>query len=172
MTREKKGDNEDTAPIEVVSVASQRDALAFVLENSFRDESFGLTPELLRHLSLDKWLDQGGFRTAFQDATYPLHDRVMAIQASVLTMLMNPTNLRRIFDNECRLEPNQDALTLPELLDTIAKEVWSELDDERGRVFVVTLLLAGTTSLRTRSTTRRPRSSSPVGTGRGFSTAG
>ena len=52
----------------------------------------------------------------------------MANQASALTSLMNPTTLRRVYDNEFRTPADQDSLTLPELLSTVANAVWSELD--------------------------------------------
>jgi hypothetical protein len=53
----------------------------------------------------------------------------MGIQASVLTSLMNPDTLQQVYDNELRTSADDDALTLPELLDTISASVWSELDE-------------------------------------------
>ena len=50
----------------------------------------------------------------------------MGVQASVLTMLMNPTVLRRVYDNEFRVPSDEDALTLPELLEKTATSIWSE----------------------------------------------
>ena len=52
----------------------------------------------------------------------------MGIQASVLTGLMNPTTLKRIYDNESRVPADQGCLTLPEMLDTVTSSLWSELD--------------------------------------------
>ncbi len=124
--RDKKGDGERD-PIEVVSVDKQRDALQFVLKNAFDEAAYGLTPDLLEKMSMDKWLD-GSSYYFYEDATWPIHDRIMGIQASVLTMLMNPTTLRRVYDNEFRAAADQDMITLPELLDSITQKVWSELD--------------------------------------------
>ncbi|MEM1061318.1 MAG: zinc-dependent metalloprotease, partial [Planctomycetota bacterium] len=128
--RDKKGDPGERAPIEVVDAATQRDALNFVLESSFRDEAYGLTPELLRHLAAEKWLDGENWMAAFNDATWPVHDRVSGLQASVLTMLMNPTTLRRVYDNEFTVGADTDAVTLPELLTSVRDEVWGELSAE------------------------------------------
>jgi hypothetical protein len=100
-----------------------------VLENAFRDAAFGLNPEILNHMTVDKWLDDG-FGAAFTDPTWPIHDRIMGIQASTLTMLMNPTTLERVSDNEFRAPANQDAFTLSELLDGLRKEIWSEIDQK------------------------------------------
>lgn len=133
--RDKKGDPNGRAPIEVVPAEKQRAALKFVIENSFYDESFGLTPELLRHMTVDKWWDEGGMNTIFEDPTWPVHDRIMGIQASVLTMLMNPTTLRRVYDNEFRVPADQDMLTLPELMDTISSAIWTELDTKPATTF-------------------------------------
>ena len=70
-------------------------------------------------MTVDKWMDGDGARSALNnEPTWPVHDRIAGIQAAALTMLMNPTTLRRVYDNECRIPTDQDALTLPELLDS------------------------------------------------------
>ncbi len=122
--RHKKGDS-DRRPIEVVPVDQQRAAMQFVIDHAFGSEAFGLTPELLTHMSLDKWWGEGSL---FDEPTWPVHDRILGIQASSLTSLMNPTTLMRIYDNEFRVPADQDALTLPELLTTLTKAVWKSLD--------------------------------------------
>ncbi|HID23172.1 MAG TPA: hypothetical protein EYP14_12325, partial [Planctomycetaceae bacterium] len=102
--RDKKGDKNARVPIQVVPAKMQRDALNFVIETTFSDEAYDLTPELLSHMTVDKWLDGDGWITAFsEEPTWPVHDRIMGIQASTLTMLMNPTTLRRVYDNEFRV---------------------------------------------------------------------
>jgi hypothetical protein len=126
VNRDKKGDPGNRAPVQVVPVDIQRKALDFVIQQAFSDDSFGLKPEVIEKLSLDRWMD-GGFR-ADGEAAWPIHDRILSIQASALTMLMNPTTLRRVYDNEVRTPADQDALTLPELLDKVTAKVWSELD--------------------------------------------
>jgi len=128
VNRDKKGDKDGRAPIEVVPTETQRAALKFVIENAFEDEAFGLNQELLSRMTVDKWLDGDNFFRAFTtEPTWPVHDRVMGIQASVLTMLMNTTTLRRVYDNEFRIPSDDEALTLPELLDTVGDNIWREL---------------------------------------------
>ncbi len=128
-TRALKGDKDSGRPVEVVSVEQQKAALKFVIENTFFDDAFGLTPELLAHLSVDKWLDGGSSFHAFSsEATYPVHDTIMGIQASTLTMVMNSTTLRRIYDNELRLPADEEALTLPEVLESLTDAIWQELE--------------------------------------------
>jgi hypothetical protein len=123
--RDKKGDKGDRLPIEVVPAKKQREALNFVIENTFKDEAFGLTQDLLRRMTVDKWWDD--MSSVLSDSTWPIHDRVMGIQSYVLAMMMYPSTLRRIYDNEFLISADEDALTLPELLDTISNEIWSEL---------------------------------------------
>jgi hypothetical protein len=126
--RDKKGDKDARPPLEVVPTKAQREAVQFCIENAFYPESFGLTPEILRHLAVENWLDSDGGRFRLDEADWPVHDRIMGIQASTLTMLLNPTTLRRVYDNEFRLPADQDALTLPELMDTVCASIWSELE--------------------------------------------
>ncbi|HRA88296.1 MAG TPA: zinc-dependent metalloprotease, partial [Planctomycetaceae bacterium] len=126
VNRDKKGDPNGRSPIVVVPVEQQRKALNFVTTNAFHDESFGLTPELTTAMGLDKWSDN--MSSMMEESTWPIHDRIMGIQTSVLTGLMNPTTLKRVYDNESRVPADQDCLTLPEMLDTVTKSIWTELD--------------------------------------------
>lgn len=130
--RDKKGDPNGRAPISVIPAQDQRDAMNFVLENSFHEEAFGLTPDLLQYLTVDKWFDVGGLSTVSVDATFDVHDRVLGVQASVMTMLLNPTTLQRVYDLERFVPAGDDALTLPEVLTTVSEAAWSELDGKAG----------------------------------------
>jgi hypothetical protein len=129
VNRDRKGDKNGRKPIEVVPVAQQRDALNWIIETTFYDEAFGLTPELLSRMTVDQWLDgDGRFLVLGSEPSWPIHDRIMGIQASTLTMLMNPTTLRRVYDNEYRIPADQDSVTLPELLQALTDSIWKELD--------------------------------------------
>jgi hypothetical protein len=125
--RDKKGDKDGRLPIEAVPADKQRKALAFVIDNTFKDEAYDLSEDLLRRMTVDKWFDD--MDSVMSDPTWPVHDTIMGMQASALTMVMNPTTLRRIYDNEFLVPADQDALTLPELLDTLSKAVWTELEN-------------------------------------------
>jgi hypothetical protein len=128
--RDKKGDKNGRAPIEPVSAKQQRDALTFVVETTFQDQAYGLTPELLTHMAEEKWWDD--VSSIFADATWPVHDQIMGLQAYTLTMLMKPDTLQRIYDNELITTAQTDVVTLPELLETIKQAVWTELDQPAG----------------------------------------
>jgi hypothetical protein len=126
VVRDRKGDPGERKPVEAVPAERQRAALAFVLEHAFFESAFGLTPELLARMTVDKFGEwEGGNASA--DATYPIHDRIAGIQASVLTRLLSPTTLRRVYDGELAVAPDQDVLTLPELLDSVSAAAWREI---------------------------------------------
>lgn len=129
--RDKKGDPNGRPPIEVVPATMQREALRFMLETTFRDEAYGLTPELLQRMTVDKWLDD--MRLSMEDPTWAVHDRIMSIQSTVLTRILNPGTLGRAYDNEFLTPSKEDMVTLPEILRTVEAEVWSELDKGEGR---------------------------------------
>ncbi|MFK7766961.1 MAG: zinc-dependent metalloprotease [Mariniblastus sp.] len=126
VNRDKKGDPENRKPVVVVPAEKQRDALKFIVENTFADEAFGLSPELLEHMSSDHF---GGFSFSItSEPAWPVHDRIMGIQAAALSQIMSPTTLRRVYDNEFRVPSDEDAVTLHEILDTVTDSVWEELD--------------------------------------------
>ncbi len=120
--RDKKGDPEERVPLTPVPTKDQRAALEFVIDNMFEDEAFGLTPELLRYMTKDHFSRR-------DTPTWPVHDRVMSLQASTLSQLMSPTKLRNVYDNEYRIPSDEDALTLNELITTVNDSIWSELED-------------------------------------------
>jgi hypothetical protein len=126
VNRDKKGDPGNRASLIPIPAEQQRKALEFVIRNAFRDDAYGLTNAILERLTVDKWIDEGV--RSMGESTFPVHDRILGIQASTLTMLMNPTTLRRVYDNEQLVPKEQDALTLPEMLEKVQNEIWSELD--------------------------------------------
>ncbi len=125
VTRARKGDPNSGAPLIVTDVAKQRAALQFVIDFGFKDEAFGITPELLNYMTIDKWGDQGDRGSG--DSAWPVNDRIIGVQASALTQIMNPATLKRVYDNELRTPSDQDALTLPELLTKLDNSIYGEL---------------------------------------------
>jgi hypothetical protein len=130
VNRDKKGDPQERLPISVVPAEDQRNALKFVLETTFRDASYALSPDLLSRLTRDFMDGQFG-----GDPTWPVHDRILSMQSATLTQLMNPSTLRRVYDNEFRVAADKDAVTLPELLNLITSEIWSELEIKPDKKF-------------------------------------
>ena len=121
-----KGSPDARQPIEDVAAADQRHALDFVIHNAFDDAAFGLTPELVRHFGKEYWWDPAGLGELQQDSSYTVHDLVGGIQASGLSLLLNPVRLRRVHDNEFRTQGSADAFTLAELLTRVTDAVWKD----------------------------------------------
>jgi hypothetical protein len=121
-----KGDGRSA--IEDVPAERQREAMQVIMDNAFVDDAFGLTPELIRHMGKEYYWDPAGVGELQADPSTTVHDTVSGIQATAMTLLMNPTTLRRVYDNEFR---NADAkerevFRLSELVETVRDQVWSE----------------------------------------------
>jgi predicted Zn-dependent protease with MMP-like domain len=121
-----KGDPGDRPPIEDVPAAEQRRALQLIIDNGLRDEAYGLTPELIRHLGREYWWDPDEIENLFEDPSFDVHDVVGGFQATTLTLIMNPTRLRRVYDNEYRSAGAEDVLTLTEVVTSVTDAVWTE----------------------------------------------
>ena len=126
INRDRRGTQNGREPVVPVDAAKQRDALTFVLDNAFRDDAFDLRPELLAKLATDKqrhWGSPGDAGEAFD-----IQNRVAQIQAFAVLYLLNPGVLERVYDNELRTSADTDALTLPEVLDSISNGVFGEFN--------------------------------------------
>lgn len=122
--RVNKGDANTGDPLEPVDVAAQRAALQFIIEQGLRDEAFGLSPELLNKMTVEKWYDAGGSRG---DSTWPVHDQISGTQNTALTLVLNPSTLSNVHDNELRIPADEDAVTIPEVFDLYMDEVFAEV---------------------------------------------
>ncbi|MEZ6242408.1 MAG: zinc-dependent metalloprotease [Phycisphaerales bacterium] len=122
-----KGDPGDRTPIDDVPAEKQRRALKLIVDNSFDEAAFGLTPELLRHMGKEYWWDPQGINELMADPSVTVHDTIGGIQAFALTMVMNPTTLRRVYDNEYRAEGSDDVFTLAELVSSVSDAAWREV---------------------------------------------
>jgi hypothetical protein len=123
-----KGDGSGRDPIEAIDADMQRRAMAIVIDSTMPDEAYGLTPALLSKMTVDKWFDEGGIRDVMRDSTYEPHSTIGGVQKTALTWIMNPTTLRRVYDNEFRAAEGEDVLTISEILNAVRESVWSELD--------------------------------------------
>ncbi len=132
VNRDHKGDKDGRKPLVPVPAQQQRDALDFVIEISFMEDSFGLTPEMLQHMTVEKWWDDAS--SLLEDPTWPIHDRIMSLQNSVLTLLLNPVTLGYVYDNESLCE-DDDVLTLPEVLSSIHDAIWTELEGVENKEY-------------------------------------
>jgi hypothetical protein len=130
INRNKKGDFEDdVAPVQVVPAEQQRAALEFIIATIFEEDAYNLTPHLLTHFNVDKWYEGGGDRG---EATWPIHDRILGTQASMLTALLAPSRLGMVYDNEFLVPDDEDALTVAEIFQTLMDAIYADVDNTDG----------------------------------------
>jgi len=127
--RARKGDPGDRNPIEEIDPTVQRRALELVLVNSMRDEAWGLNSDLLHKMTVEKYWDGGGGRSMFTNSAWPIHERIGGMQASAISMLLNPSTLGELYDGELRNDADIDVLTVAEVMQAVTDEIWSELED-------------------------------------------
>jgi len=129
VTRSKKGDANVPDPLVPVEAAKQRAALQFIIETAFRDEAYGLTPELVSKLTVEKWMDNP--QSMMASSAPSINDMISGTQSMALTMILNPSTLGRIYDNERRVAADVEMITLPEVMKTLSDEIFVEISPSK-----------------------------------------
>jgi len=126
--RDHKGDPDARTPVQVVSAEKQREALEFVCENVFDEDSYDIDPKLLSHLAAGRhWHWDSDEFDLFVD--FNIHDFVASNQYWVLFTMMNPFTIARVHDNQVQVPEGDDIFTLAEHINGITGAIWSELDE-------------------------------------------
>lgn len=108
-----------------IELSQQREALATLEKYVFAPDAFSFAPELLNKLAPSRWEHWGSPALVFP-LDYPIGDRITFLQRFVLRVLLSPTRLARLRDAELKSAP-ETALRLPEVLDTVQKDIWQEV---------------------------------------------
>ncbi|WP_026734128.1 zinc-dependent metalloprotease [Fischerella sp. PCC 9605] len=118
--------DENTRPSFVpVSLEQQRQVLAKLQEYIFAEDAFSFPPQLLNQLAPSRWQHWGNFIPVSR-LDYPIHDRIQHFQGAILRSLLNSDRLNRLRDIEFKT-PLGQALSMPELFDTLQKDIWTEV---------------------------------------------
>jgi len=125
-SRSHKGDKDAKAPIEVVDVAKQREALKLLEEQVFSNEPYQFPHELYKYLAKSNWHHWGTSGENRKD--FPIHDIVSMWQMEILYQLLSPVTLERIHDTELKTPSDEDVLTAAELIERLTAAVFSELE--------------------------------------------
>ncbi|MBD1881494.1 zinc-dependent metalloprotease [Coleofasciculus sp. FACHB-T130] len=123
--RDRPGNRNGRLPFEPVPVAKQREALAALQKYVFAEDAFNFPPDLLNKLAPSRWMDWSN-NIAINRLDFPVHDSIFFPQSIVLREVLSGDRLNRLRDLELKSQPNQ-ALTLPELFNTLHSDIWSEL---------------------------------------------
>ncbi|MBD2520431.1 zinc-dependent metalloprotease [Nostoc sp. FACHB-973] len=108
-----------------VSLLKQRQALTKLQEYVFSENAFNFSPQLLNQLAPSRWQHWGSFVPNYR-LDYPIHDRILNFQSAILRSLLDGDRLNRLQDIELKTQPGE-ALTIPELLDTLQTSIWTEV---------------------------------------------
>jgi len=107
------------------TLAKQRQALASLNEYVFAKNAFNFSPQLLNQLAPSRW-NHWGNPIPISRLDYPIHDRILRLQSGILRSLLDGDRLNRLLDIELKTLPGE-ALTIPELLDTLQHNIWTEV---------------------------------------------
>lgn len=125
FNRFKSGDAAGRLPFEPISIEKQRQSLALLQKYVFDESMFRFSPEFLNKLAPSRW-NHWGEDPIVSPLEYPIYDRVLLLQSIVLGNLLSPNRLARVRDAELKTAAGQ-ALTLPELFDTLQTGIWKEV---------------------------------------------
>lgn len=125
FSRSRPGDPQGKLPFVPIALSQQRSALATLDKYVFAPDAFSFAPQLLNKLAPERWEHWGSPALIFP-LDYPIGDRITFLQRFVLRVLLSPMRLARLRDAELKSSP-ETALRLPEVLDTVQKNVWQEV---------------------------------------------
>jgi hypothetical protein len=124
-------DNKGRLPFVAVPVEKQRQALATLQEYVFDEEALKFSPKLLNKLVPSRWYHWGSTPVTGR-LDFPVHDLVLFVQSAVLSDLLSGDRLTRIKDIELKSKPGE-ALTLPEIFNTLQDGIWTEVLQPKGK---------------------------------------
>ncbi|AFY42792.1 zinc-dependent metalloprotease [Nostoc sp. PCC 7107] len=120
-----KQGGQNRLPFQPVPVEEQRQALKTLQKYVFAEDALKFSPDLLNKLAPSRWRHWGSYpRVGRLD--YPIHELVLFLQSAVLRDLLSGDRLNRLKDLELKAQSGQ-ALTLPELFDTLQSGIWTEV---------------------------------------------
>ncbi len=126
VSRSHKGDADAPQPLALVPVERQREALALLEKQVFSDTPFSFPPDLYNHLAASQWEHWG--TDLVERGDYPVHDVILMWQDRIVSRLLSPLTLSRLYDSELKAPADADALTAAELLERLTKAVFAEAD--------------------------------------------
>jgi hypothetical protein len=126
LSRSHKGDKDAKAPVQVIDPAKQREALKLLGEQVFSEQPFLVPAEVYNHLASSRWSHWGAEPTTRPD--FPVHDVIIMWQDRILAQLLSSLTLERLHDAELKVAADKDAFTTAELIESLTKLVFAEVD--------------------------------------------
>jgi hypothetical protein len=125
FNRYQGGDAPDRYPFEAISLEQQRQALTLLNQYVFAANAFQFSPNFLNKLAPSRW-NHWGQNPLVYPLDYPIQERIAYLQTLILNDLLDYFRLGRLRDAELKAASGQ-ALTLPELFDTLQTSIWGEI---------------------------------------------
>lgn len=125
--RDHRGDPNARDPFVPVKAQRQREALKFLQEHVLTDRPFTFPPDLLRRLAADRWFHWGNETAGWASVDFPLNARILSIQKTALTHLLDPRTLSRIQNNASKVDKGEAAFSLSELFRSLSTTIWTDL---------------------------------------------
>jgi Met-zincin/Domain of unknown function (DUF5117) len=135
------GNKKGRLPFQVVPIEKQRQALVTLQRYVFSEEALNFPPELLNKLAPSRWRHWGS-APRMGRLDYPIHDLVLNLQSLVLLDLLSGDRLTRLKDIELKT-PQGQALSLPELFNTLQDGIWTEVLKPKGGKMKISSLRRG-----------------------------
>jgi hypothetical protein len=126
ISRSHKGDKEAKAPFTVIEAKKQRESVDLLAANVFSEKPFQFPPSVYNYLASSRWSHWGVKEPRRID--YAIHDTIAMWQDRVLSQLMSPLTLERLYDSELRVPADQDAFTVAELVRKLNAAIFSEVE--------------------------------------------
>jgi len=131
------GDSGKVLPYKVVEYEKQIRALNIIIENLLNTDAFDFEPAFIQKLQIDRFFDSDREHQIMKEAQggnyrldFSLSYHLELIYQKILDMLLDPVRLRRIQDNETRVE--KKTLTLSGYISTLHASIWIELKGEKS----------------------------------------
>lgn len=125
LSRSHKGDKDAPPPVRTISLEDQRAALKLLEEQVFSNKAFQIDPQLYTFLTASQWRHWGTDQNDRPDL--PIHEIVEQWQVRILSQLLSPLTLSRIYDSEQRVAAAQETLTVADLLDQLTGIIFAEV---------------------------------------------
>jgi hypothetical protein len=125
QNRDHVGDPGARPPFAPVPRQKQEEALAFIIEEAFGAEPFGVDPAVLRQLGAPAWAHWGFEPTFDGRVDFPYAETIQKLQQAILEGLTDPYRLAAIRDAELKYGA-ASVLPMPELFHRLSEAIWKE----------------------------------------------
>ena len=130
IARDHKGGDKARDPIVPVDAAKQREALEFITNKIFSDDSFQFDSKVLRRLAVENWYHWGSYTSPVGSGGFNLYDRILGIQKIALGHCLSADVLRRLQNQQAMAADEDNALGMNEVFRALTDSIWSELKQD------------------------------------------